>query len=179
MDNFREQDFVDFTYQVRKTGLALHGAYMPCLMYKDVALYAGLYPEGNIAGETKEQIVRFGDEFFYDRLQEMGVEHYTALDSIVYHLKEGELDEQYHGSIDAANIDAKQFEVEPYECLPFRRYANLRSALCRTFGYWTPPIPIEKKVSLLKRFFSKTKDGDRRIIRFLGIKISYTKRGKK
>ena len=69
---------------------------MPCLLYRDVAVLAGLYPEGNIAGATFDitDIKRFGDEFFYDKLLSFGVEHITAKDSIVYHLKEGEKSEK-------------------------------------------------------------------------------------
>ena len=63
---------------------------MPVCMYKNIALYAGLYPEGNIAGNTKEEIVSYGDQYFFKKLSSFGVKHYTSLDSIVYHLKEGE-----------------------------------------------------------------------------------------
>lgn len=63
---------------------------MPCLLYRDVAVLAGLYPEGNIAGKSFSEVKRYGDEAFYDRLKRFGVEHITAKDSIVYHLKEGE-----------------------------------------------------------------------------------------
>lgn len=88
--SFSEDDFINFVMNTKKTGLKEGGAYMPCLLYRDVAIYAGLYPEGNIAERNFETISRYGDEFFFDKLKALGVEHYTAMDSIVYHLKEGE-----------------------------------------------------------------------------------------
>lgn len=63
---------------------------MPCIFYKDIALYAGLYPEGNIAGEDYNTIIRYGDVDLYERFMNLGIEHYTALDSISYHLQQGE-----------------------------------------------------------------------------------------
>lgn len=93
VDTFDEQAFEKYVLCHKKTGMEKGGAYMPCILYKELALYAGLYPEGNIAGDDFETIVRYGDEFFYDKLRKFGAEHYTALDSIVYHLKEGERDD--------------------------------------------------------------------------------------
>lgn len=93
LDDFQEDEFQDFAEKISKTGYTSGGAYMPCLLYKDIAVMAGLYPEGNLAGETFDTVSRFGDEYFYDRLKEFGVEHITAKDSVVYHLKEGEKSE--------------------------------------------------------------------------------------
>lgn len=92
-EEYQESDFQQFVSKTSKTGYTSGGAYMPCLMYKDVAILAGLYPEGNLAGKSFENIKRFGDEYFYDKLRGFGVEHITAKDSIVYHLKEGEKSE--------------------------------------------------------------------------------------
>lgn len=93
LDDFKEKDFQDFAEKISKTGYTSGGAYMPCLLYKDIAVMAGLYPEGNLAGKSFDEVSRFGDEYFYDRLEEFGVEHITAKDSVVYHLKEGEKSE--------------------------------------------------------------------------------------
>jgi|GEM_PF-3460595 len=94
LDDFSDDKFQQFAKKISKTGYSSGGAYMPCLLYKDVAILAGLYPEGNIAGKSFDVVTRFGDEYFYDRLKEFGVEHITAKDSIVYHLKEGEKSEE-------------------------------------------------------------------------------------
>ncbi|QQS65315.1 hypothetical protein IPO96_02055 [Candidatus Saccharibacteria bacterium] len=93
LEDFDEVGFTAYASRLSKTGFSSGGAYMPCLLYRDVAIIAGLYPEGNIAGESFDQIIRYGDEDFYRRLSQFGVEHITAKDSIVYHLKEGEKSE--------------------------------------------------------------------------------------
>jgi hypothetical protein len=94
LDDFREDDFQEFVSKKSRTGFFSGGAYMPCLLYKDVAILAGLYPEGNIAGKRFDDIKQFGDECFYDKLKAFGIEHITAKDSFVYHLKEGEISEK-------------------------------------------------------------------------------------
>jgi hypothetical protein len=98
LDDFKEEEFQEFVEKNSKTGYTSGGAYMPCLLYKDIAVMAGLYPEGNIAGKSFDDVKFYGDEFFYDRLKSFGVEHITAKDSMVYHLKEGEKSEQPEGS---------------------------------------------------------------------------------
>ncbi|MEG0577553.1 MAG: hypothetical protein RR500_06800 [Bacilli bacterium] len=94
VETFKENDFQKFANKIRKTGIKRDGAYMPCLFYKDVAIQAGLYPLGNIAGEDFETVKQYGDMNFYEKLSSFGIEHFSALDSIVYHLKEGEKDEK-------------------------------------------------------------------------------------
>lgn len=92
-DTFRPDDFAAYVLQHKKTGLKDGGAYMPCLFWRELAYYVGLYPEGNLAGTDFNTVIRYGDEAFYDKLAHLGVRHVTALDSIVYHLKEGEKDD--------------------------------------------------------------------------------------
>jgi hypothetical protein len=89
-ESFDEGAFLTFAARIKKTGLEVGGAFMPSLFHRDVAVEAGLYPCGNVAGASFEEVARFGDEAFFDRLASIGVSHYTALDSISYHLKEGE-----------------------------------------------------------------------------------------
>ena len=55
--------------------------------------------------------MRFGDEKFYDKLSDMGIEHYTALDSIVYHLKEGEREAEGE-TCGAVDFDISKYEVK-------------------------------------------------------------------
>jgi len=69
------------------------GAYMPCLFYKKITEKAGVYPEGNLAGNSYKHIIRHGDEDFFLRLKNTGVEHFTVLSSHSYHFKEGEMEE--------------------------------------------------------------------------------------
>lgn len=92
-DNFDSGAFRDFCNMKRISGIEPGGAYMPCMFYKDAALGVGLYPEGNIAGESFDEVVNYGDRVFFEKLARIGVQHFTALDSLVYHLKEGEMDD--------------------------------------------------------------------------------------
>lgn len=85
-DRFERDAFLNFSAGARRSGLEAGGAFMPCALQKSVALAAGLYPEGNPRG-------RYGDREFFKRLQSNGVAHVTALSSIVYHFKEGEMNE--------------------------------------------------------------------------------------
>jgi glycosyltransferase involved in cell wall biosynthesis len=121
-ENFKEDEFIDFTYKFKKTGLRSGGAYMPSLLYKDVAMYAGLYPEGNIASESKDVIRRYGDEEFFDRLAKIGVKHFTAKDSISYHLKEGEREDDEYYIIPSGTTDYSKYTVKEYAALPTQPY---------------------------------------------------------
>lgn len=90
--NFQKEHFLKFAAKIRKTGLEHGKAYMPCLFHRDNAILAGLYPEGNLADKSPDRVYQHGDVAFFSRLSKMGVKHLTSLDSVVYHLKEGELD---------------------------------------------------------------------------------------
>lgn len=80
-DRFWKDDFLAFADQVRREGTEPGGAYMPCAMYRATAISAGLYPEGNPKG-------KYGDAVLFSKL-----DHVTALASVVYHFKEGEMSE--------------------------------------------------------------------------------------
>lgn len=92
-DNFKEADFLEFVEKNKVTGLCESGSYMPCAFRKEKAIQVGLYPEGNIAGDNFSTIIEYGDERFYRKLANIGVKHVTSLDSIVYHFKEGEMED--------------------------------------------------------------------------------------
>lgn len=92
-DSFDRDAFLRFAEARKLTGLERGGAYMPCAFFKRQAIAAGLYPEGNLAGRSFREIAASGDEVFVRRLSRLGVRHVTALDAIVYHCKEGEMDE--------------------------------------------------------------------------------------
>lgn len=83
-DRFRKHDFLEYAQSVRRADTSPGGAYGPWVFHRDRALAAGLYPEGNPRGT-------YGDREFVERLRGVGVQHITALDSIVYHFKEGEM----------------------------------------------------------------------------------------
>lgn len=125
LKDFREDDFLVFAEKNSKTGYSSGGAYMPCLLYKDVAVLAGLYPEGNIAGKDFGDIKEYGDEHFYKNLKNFGIEHITAKDSIVYHLKEGEKSESlayskpYKASLTKSVTFNKRIVVKPTELIQY------------------------------------------------------------
>jgi GT2 family glycosyltransferase len=135
MENFKEDEFITFTYRLKKTGLRPDGAYMPSLLYKDVAIYAGLYPEGNIALTSKEIIKRYGDEEFFDRLAKMGVKHFTAKDSICYHLKEGEMEDEEVDIVSSETVDYSKYMVKEYNVLPIQLYEKRVTELLPTINH--------------------------------------------
>jgi hypothetical protein len=118
-DTFDEEGFLSYAARIRKTGLEAGGAYMPTLFHRDIAVEAGLYPCGNVAGDGFADIARYGDEAFFDVLRSLGVAHYTALDSISYHLKEGERDDragEQSGSASSPQgvVPSASTPIEPY-----------------------------------------------------------------
>jgi hypothetical protein len=91
--DFDEERFLRFARRKSIDRLRSGGAYMPCAFYRSEVEKAGLYPEGNLCGSSFTDVRKFGDADLFERLATRGVEHCTAMDSIVYHLKEGEMDE--------------------------------------------------------------------------------------
>ncbi|MCD8350254.1 MAG: glycosyltransferase family 2 protein [Planctomycetaceae bacterium] len=182
VETFEEDAYVKFTYQIKKTGIKPGGAYMPCMLYRDVAIYAGLYPEGNLAGKSKEEVVRYGDESFFDKLAELGVEHYTSLDSIAYHLKEGEREDVVLDGERQCDDDDNVFQeeyglnrVQKHPCrisplAPTDSHNNIITALLATNR-----IGARGRFPFLRRLlgcvYHKEKKGNQRIIRILGTRI--------
>lgn len=85
-NRYKKSDFLFLASNHRNRQTEDGGAYMPCAVYKETAMNAGLYPEGNPPGS-------YGDKEFFKRLELNGVRHLTSLESIVYHFKEGEMSE--------------------------------------------------------------------------------------
>ena len=89
---FNEVAFQKFAQKIRRPELRKGGLFMPCAIYKDLFVKSGGYPIGNRkepdGSETSADYI-----LFYEKLKSMGIEHYTAFDSIVYHIQEGEMDE--------------------------------------------------------------------------------------
>jgi hypothetical protein len=86
-DNFKKEEFLQFRrYVTRRT--QEHGStYGSFMLSRSKAIEIGLYPEGNLQPWIP------GDRIFFERLANIGVEHLDALDSIVYHFREGEMNE--------------------------------------------------------------------------------------
>jgi hypothetical protein len=92
---FDKAGFLKFVEQHRQPGVCRPGGvYMPVAFRRKYAIEAGLYPEGNLCAGRFRRISQFGDAAFFDRMQErLGIEHCTAMDSIVFHIREGEMKE--------------------------------------------------------------------------------------
>ncbi len=74
------------------------GLFMPCIFNRSKFLQLGGYPEGNIyndgAGTRNGPVIQSGDAWFFDRYcSAYNVSHITVMDSVVYHIQEGEMDE--------------------------------------------------------------------------------------
>lgn len=83
--------FQEYATKVSSPKLKSGGLFMPCIIYKDVFVKSGGYPIGNRT--EKDGSITPGDKiFFYENLHSLGIKHYTAFDSIVYHIQEGEMD---------------------------------------------------------------------------------------
>ena len=90
--DFNEEKFGEYAQKIKKPELRKGGLFMPCAIYKDIFIKSGGYPIGN--RKERDGSETSGDFIlFYEKLASMGVEHFTAFDSIVYHIQEGEMDE--------------------------------------------------------------------------------------
>jgi hypothetical protein len=88
---FNEQAFLEEAERIRWEGVRRNpGPYMPLAIYKDVFIKAGKFPEGNLGGTGLSNPGISGDKIFFDKLEIMGVKHLVSMESIVYHIKEGE-----------------------------------------------------------------------------------------
>jgi hypothetical protein len=87
-----ELDFIEYAKNISIPGGAeLGGLFMPCAISKHVFLESGGYPEGNI--KNPDGSMTSGDKYFFDSLnKKYGLRQITAMDSIVYHIQEGEKD---------------------------------------------------------------------------------------
>lgn len=87
-----EIEFNNFAKEITVNGGAeFGGLYMPCAISKKTFLDAGGYPEGNI--KNSDGSIISGDKYFFDLLyKNYGLKQVTAMDSIVYHIQEGEKD---------------------------------------------------------------------------------------
>lgn len=87
--NFQKDLFCRFVagmQEFQKGKTAPGGVYMPVAFYKK----EWRFPEGNFYVNGR---VRYGDELIFTELGKRGYRHITALDSFVYHFKEGEQSE--------------------------------------------------------------------------------------
>lgn len=93
---FREEEWLTYAADLLasgRSGLAEGGPYQPCLLRREWVERWGVFPEGNLAGGSFDEVKAYGDEAYFARLAEAGIRHRTVKHSLVYHIKEGEQDE--------------------------------------------------------------------------------------
>ncbi|MCX6737836.1 MAG: glycosyltransferase family A protein [Candidatus Parcubacteria bacterium] len=89
---YQDDEFQKYVKEVSRLELRKGGLFMPCAIYKYLFVKSGGYPIGNRKEPNGKETS--GDYIlFYEKLKPIGIEHYTAFDSIVYHVQEGEMDE--------------------------------------------------------------------------------------
>lgn len=99
--SFQEEAFQQYASSLAESRLENGGLFMPLLIRKEHFDDAGGYPEGQaLAGSDiyNPVIARYGeaclsgDTVLVQKLQDIGIVHQTAFDSIVYHFQWGEKD---------------------------------------------------------------------------------------
>ena len=86
-NHINHQGFDDYSNNIKVDKVDEGGLYMPCVFETKRFIESGMYPEGNVNGQS-------GDDYFFKKLEkEYGMKHITVMDSIVYHIQEGEMDE--------------------------------------------------------------------------------------
>jgi glycosyltransferase involved in cell wall biosynthesis len=95
-DNFREKEFIEYAEKIATEyagETTPGGAFMPCMIYKDVFEKVGGYPEGN-KSPLGDSSMQTGDKVLFEKFFfTEGMGQLTICDSLSYHFKEGERDE--------------------------------------------------------------------------------------
>ena len=92
---YSEDKFTEYVNLNKGTNLnktSRGGVYMPILMPLKQVLYVDMYPEGNIAGRSFEDVIDYGDRVLMRKLENIGVKHITSWDSFSYHFQQGEME---------------------------------------------------------------------------------------
>jgi hypothetical protein len=95
--NYNEDEFQKYVLNINnnvfnKNKITVGGVYMPMMFNKNTALEVGMYPEGNIAGNSFNHVIDYGDRVFMKKLNKIGVKHITCWESVVYHFQQGEME---------------------------------------------------------------------------------------
>jgi|694.fasta_scaffold10050_18 GT2 family glycosyltransferase len=98
--DYQEGEFLKYAARISNNNLLPGGLFMPCLIKKSHLEKINYYPEGNIIPGSDIFNPRYakqneycmpGDRVFMAKLQTIGVTHWTAFDSVVYHFQQGEM----------------------------------------------------------------------------------------
>ena len=95
-DAFRRAEWEAFAKSVSQDTQVEGGLYMPYIMTKERFVESGGYPEGNIYHNgigTLGHLIMSGDKWFFEHLKfDFSMRHITVMDSLFYHIQEGEMD---------------------------------------------------------------------------------------
>lgn len=94
-ETFAKDDFEMFVESVKEDKLESYGTFMPLAVYRENFMKVRGYPEGNIYTKFSDREMTISGDWslFYFWFLINGVLHYTAMDSIVYHIQTGEVSE--------------------------------------------------------------------------------------
>lgn len=96
---YKEEEFNQYVKEISEDKTMNSGLYMPMLIRKSDFVKVGGFPEGNLVPGSdiynpiyakQGEPAYSGDKAFVDKLNDIGIKHQTAFDSIVYHFQEGE-----------------------------------------------------------------------------------------
>jgi hypothetical protein len=99
-DDYRDSDFVDYVKSISEKKLMPGGLYMPLLIKTEYLERINYYPEGNLKIDADVYAPQYavrgepcipGDKVLIRKLNDMGIQHFTDFNSIVYHFQEGEM----------------------------------------------------------------------------------------
>lgn len=99
-NNFRMNEWLEFSEKIKQNRILEKGLYMPCVFETNRVKISGYYPNGNIyangIGVNDSNCLFSGDDYYFHEILEKkyGMKHITVMDSPVYHIVEGEKDEE-------------------------------------------------------------------------------------
>lgn len=96
---FDRDGWIETANLVRGSGTLPGGCYMPCVLNREAFLSVGGYPDGNVADgvvvnrmpKPSDREYLSGDVVLFKRMEAIGYKHVTVLESVVYHMQEGEM----------------------------------------------------------------------------------------
>lgn len=91
-DENKFTDYVSVNKEINKNKITVGGVYMPIIMPRNKVIEVGMYPEGNIAGSSFNDVIDYGDRVLMRKLLQIGVRHITSWDSFAYHFQQGEME---------------------------------------------------------------------------------------
>jgi hypothetical protein len=91
-ENFKKIEWLRFclSYSSRVSGKKNGGPYMPVLVPREIFLKHGGFPKGNLRGNNYNEVLEYGDQYFFRVLRENSFIHRSLTNVFCYHFKEGE-----------------------------------------------------------------------------------------